>query len=149
MRIAVVGAPQTGKSQLAGALTQHLNKRRIGLTVLDAPSAQEVLASDIVLLCGLDLTPTTSQVQHRADQTLREALNQQQTAFQVVYGQGDERFTHALYAAAQRAQALGLEALATHMRQPVPVRWTGACENCADADCEHQLFSQLLAKKVQ
>jgi hypothetical protein len=147
MRIAIVGAPQTGKTQLAQALTQHLSQRHIDLAVLDAPSAQDVMTSDIVLLCGLDLTPATSQAQHSADQALRHALTHQQTAFQVVYGQGGERFTHALYAAAQRAQALGLGALATHMRQPQPIRWTGACENCADADCEHQLFSQLLAKK--
>jgi len=147
MRIAIVGAPQTGKSQLAHALIQHLNKRHIDLTVLDGPAVQKVTPSDIVLLCGLDLAHTSSDAQHRADQNLRDALTHQKTAFQVVYGQGTERLTHALYAAAQRAQALGLETLSENMRQPQPVRWTGACENCADADCEHQLFSQLLAKK--
>lgn len=147
MRIAIVGAPLTGKSQLAHAFTRHLSQRHIDLAVLDAPRAQEDLANDIVLLCGLDLTQTPTQAQYNADQALREALNQHHTAFQVVYGHGSERFTHALYAAAQRAKALGLESLATHMRQTQPLRWTGACENCADADCEHRLFSQLLAKK--
>lgn len=146
MRIAILGAPQTGKSQLAHALTQHLTTRHISVAVLDAPSPEHVDPDDIVLLCGLDLTPMASATQQRADDALRQALAAQQTAFQVVYGQGAERFTHALYAAAQRAQALGLETLAAHMRQPQPTRWTGACERCADADCEHQLFSQLLAK---
>ena len=147
MRIAILGAPQTGRSQLAHAFVQHLAKRRIQLPVLDAPSTQEVIPSDIVLLCGLDLTHTTSEAHHRADLALRESLTQQKTAFQVVYGEGEERFTQALYAAAQQAQALGSEALTAHMRQTQAARWTGVCENCADADCEHQLFSQLLAKK--
>jgi len=148
MRIAIVGAPQTGKSQLARAITLHLSQRDIDLAVLDANLVEQLQPDDIVLLCGLDLKATASAAQHQADDALRQALGQQQIAFQVVYGRGVERFTHALYAAAQRAQALGREDLAAHMRQPQPLRWTGACENCADADCEHRLFSQLLEKKT-
>jgi thymidylate kinase len=146
MRIAILGAPQTGKSQLAQALTQHLTTQHIDVAVLDAPSTTDITPSDIVLLCGLDLMLAPSDVHQKADEALRQALTQQHTAFQVVYGQGAERFTHALYAAALRAQALGLEALAANMRQLQPLRWTGACEHCADADCEHRLFSQLIAK---
>lgn len=149
MRIAIVGAPQTGKSQLAHAFTAYFTTRQIDLTVIDAPSLEHLAPEDIVLLCGLDLTAAGSVTQHEADAVLRQVLAHQRIAFQVVYGQSTERFTHALYAAALRAQAMGFEALAAHMRQTQPVRWTGACENCADADCEHQLFSQLLAKKVQ
>ena len=149
MRIAIVGAPQTGKSQLAHAITQHLRQRHIDLVVLAATSLEQIQPDDIVLLCGLDLTGTPSELQHTSDQALRDALTQQHTAFQVVYGQGAERCTQALYAAAQRAQALGRADLAAHMRQAQPLRWTGPCENCADADCEHRLFSQLLEKKAQ
>lgn len=147
MRIAIVGAPQTGKSELAHAFTAYFTARQIDLLVVDAPSPEQLLPDDIVLLCGLDLTPAASVTHHRTDEGLRDVLAHRQTQFQVVYGQGAERFTHALYAAALRAQAMGFEALAAHMRQTQSVRWTGACENCADADCEHQLFSQLLAKK--
>lgn len=148
MRIAVVGAPQTGKSQLARAITQHLSQRHIDLVVLDATSVEQIQPDDIVLLCGLDVSATASAAHQQADDALRQALGQQKIAFQVVYGLGVERVTHALYAAAQRAQALGREDLAAHMRQPQPLRWTGPCENCADADCEHRLFSQLLEKKT-
>jgi len=147
MRIAILGAPQTGKSQLTHAFRAYFTTRQIDLPVVDAPPTEQLAPDDIVLLCGLDLTPAASVAQDRTDQALRQILAHQHTAFQVVYGQGDERFTHALYAAALRAQAVGLDALAAHMRQPEPVRWTGVCENCADADCEHRLFSQLLAKK--
>jgi hypothetical protein len=148
MRIAIVGAPQTGKSQLAHAITQHLSHRHIDLVVLDATSVEQLQSDDIVLLCGLDISATASAEQHQADDALRTALGHQKIAYQVVYGQGVERFTNALYAAAQRAQALGREDLAAHMRQPQPLRWKGPCENCADADCEHRLFSQLLEKKA-
>jgi hypothetical protein len=148
MRIAIVGAPQTGKSQLAHAITQHLNQRHIDLVVLEATSLEQIQPDDMVLLCGLEFKATASIAQHQADDALRQALGEQQIAFQVVYGQGVERFTNALYAAAQRAQALGLEDLAAHMRQPQALRWTGPCENCADAECEHRLFSQLLEKKT-
>lgn len=147
MRIAIVGAAQTGKSQLAQAITHHLSQRLIDMAVLDASSVEQLKPDDIVLLCGLDFSATASAAQQQADGALRQALGQQQIAYQVVYGLGVERVTHALYAATQRAQALGREDLAAHMRQPQPLRWTGTCENCADADCEHRLFSQLLAKK--
>lgn len=149
MRIAIVGAPQTGKSQLAHAFTAYFTTRQIDLAVIDAPSLEHLAPEDIVLLCGLDLKSAASVTEHRTDEVLRQVLAHQQTQFQVVYGQGAERFTNGLYAAALRAQAMGFEALAAHMRQTQPLRWMGACENCADADCEHQLFSQLLAKKVQ
>jgi dephospho-CoA kinase len=148
MRIAIVGAPQTGKSQLARAISQHLSHRHIDLVVLDATSVEQLQSDDIVLLCGLDFNTPASDVQQLADDALRTALGHQKIAYQVVYGLGAERCTQALYAAAQRAQALGREDLAAHMRQPLPLRWTGACENCADADCEHRLFSQLLEKKT-
>jgi hypothetical protein len=147
MRIAILGAPQTGKSQLTQAFAAYFTTKQIDLAVVDAPSPEQLAPDDIVLLCGLDMTPAASVAQHQADAVLRQVLSHQHIAFQVVYGQGAERFTHALYAAALRAQAMGFEALAAHMRQAQPVRWTGTCENCADADCEHQLFSQLLAKK--
>ena len=147
MRIAILGAPQTGKTQLALAFTAYFTARQINWVVVDAPSPEQLAPNDIVLLCGLDLTSAASVTEYRTDEVLRQVLAIQQTQFQVVYGQGAERFTNGLYAAALRAQTMGFEALAAHMRQTQPVRWTGACENCADADCEHQLFSQLLAKK--
>ena len=146
MKVAILGAPHTGKTELTHALSVRLSIQGLAHEIVDSAPLESISPLDVVLLCGLDLAAATP-AQLQADQTIRQTLAEHALSFQVVYGQGKERFTHALYAAAQRAQALGLGALAAHMRQTQPVRWTGACENCADADCEHQLFSQLLAKK--
>lgn len=51
---------------------------------------------------------------------------------------------------------LGLQFVQRGWHWPVPEalavvqpRWLGACEQCSDADCEHQLFSRLLQARDQ
>lgn len=146
MRVTIVGAPQTGKTQLALALTQTLNAEGLALRIHDDEALQQLQSDDFILLCGLDLGTDTPQ-QQQADQTIRHTLLERSLNFQVVYGQGAARVSNALFGLAQQARARGLTSLTAQIRQSPVVRWTGPCENCADADCEHQLFSRLLAKQ--
>ena len=145
MQVAILGAPQTGKTQLSRALMQALNAQGVAATVTDDAPWQTLDPNAFLLLCGLDLG-VASAVQVRADQVIRQNLLAQSLSFQVVYGEGLARVKNALFGLAQEARSRGLEQLASQIRQPPAVRWTGACDSCGDGDCEHRLFSQLLAK---
>lgn len=131
MKIAVVGAPTTGKTRLAEALARHLPD----LQVFDAP-APETLKPDSyahVLLMGLDL-PDNTAAQEEADGHLRAHLAAAGLDYGVVYGQGPQRLRAALR-------------LITPQDGPPP-RWTGPCERCADPDCEFRLFTGLMNSKA-
>jgi hypothetical protein len=126
MRIALLGAPATGKTRLAQALTQHLHE----LHVSDAPPLAELqrLPFDRILLTGLDLPGSTLE-QHAADGALRAALQQMGVSYSVVYGVGGQRLRAALRL--------------IHPQDGPPPRWRGLCEKCADPDCEFRLFTAL------
>ncbi len=131
MKVAVVGAPATGKTQLTRDLALHLNE----LQVIDAPSSQTLIPGvyDRVLLLGLDLTGATP-AQQEADATLRAQLAAAGVSYGVVYGRGRDRLRAALR-------------LIEPQDGPAP-RWTGVCEKCADPDCEFRLFTALKHSKA-
>ncbi len=131
MKIAVVGAPTTGKTRLAQALAQHLPE----LQVSDAPALDALKpgAYAHVLLMGLDL-PGSTAAQQAADAQLRAQLAADGVAYGVVYGLGPQRLRGALR-------------LITPQDGP-PSRWTGPCERCADPECEFQLFTGLMKSKA-
>jgi hypothetical protein len=127
MRIAILGAPGSGKTRLAQELGLHLPQ----LQVSDNPPPDELAPGhfDLILLTGLDLPGNTPDAQRHADIALRASLQQAGLAYGVVYGQGAQRLRQALR-------------LITPEDEPPP-RWTGVCEKCADPDCEYRLFTGL------
>lgn len=131
MKVAIVGAPATGKTALAQALARHLD----GLQVCDAPSPDTLRAAayDRVLLMGLDL-PAVTPAQQQADAALRAQLAAAGLSYGVVYGQGPARLRAAVR-------------LITPQDGPPP-RWRGVCETCADPDCEFRLFTALQNSKA-
>ena len=128
MRIALLGAPGTGKTALAQALPPHLPPDWV---VFDAPA--DPRGHDAVLLMALDL-PGASAVAGE-DHRLRESLRSSGVAYRVIYGRDGERLAGAL-------RALGL-APPDPRTETVP--W--ACERCGDGQCEHRLFTRLLAER--
>jgi hypothetical protein len=126
MRIAILGAPATGKTSLANALAQHLNQ----LHISDAPSLDALRSPpyDRILLTGLDLPGITPQ-QQQVDAALRAALQAQGLQYSVVYGEGTQRLRAAMR-------------LITPPRDTPAPRWRGTCD-CADPDCEFRLFTGL------
>lgn len=148
MRIAVVGAPGTGKTSLVTAL-----RRALGLgagsslrdTVDECVALERADGYNFVLLMGQDL-PLTARSHGTAeasapghqDARLRQQLSQHALAYAVVYGSGQARTDCALQAIdfhrrrATARQASGASA------------WHWNCENCSDAACEHRLFSSLM-----
>lgn len=127
MRIAILGAPATGKSWLTQALAQH----RSDLHISDAPPLLPAHAQryDFTLLMGLDLPAAVSAAQQSTDALLRAALQQGNINYGVVYGQQEQRLRNALRLITPEPEL-----------QP---RWTRTCEKCSDPDCEHRLFTAL------
>ena len=142
MKVAIFGAPSSGKTALCLALKSFLQKNNIPLVVLDSPDIQTVGQVDVALLCGLDLT-TFNETQSSTDQEIRSRLLTQGIGFQVVYGQGPERLKTALFCLAAKAPQWAN----VLRRTDIPLRWTGPCETCGDGLCEHHLFTQLVSNK--
>lgn len=114
----------------------------------DALAAQR--RAGLSLLMGLDL-PWVSDgflrdspaVREATDAVLRRELQGAGIGFQTVYGQGTQRLRAALRAV---GAALGRELLPDDpLLREGSGRWQ--CEACSDPDCEHRLFSALLARR--
>jgi nicotinamide riboside kinase len=160
LRVAIWGAPLSGKTTLATALramlqpaadydiadtTPWLHALLSGPSVPHtAPAVPHQSRVDLTLLTGLDISPvgtalTLAQRKRQAqmDHTLRAALTQHALPFALVYGSGGVRYANAM------------RAIQFHLRQPEvlqfqPSRWRWACETCSVPACEHSLFSTLL-----
>lgn len=102
----------------------------------------------LTLLMGLDLPWVPDglmregpDLREATDSVLRQRLVEAGIAFQTVTGVGDARVRQALRAI---GTALGRPLLpADDALTEGSGRWT--CESCSDPDCEHRLFSALLA----
>jgi hypothetical protein len=145
LKIAVTGAPSTGKHQLASALDRALKDTgRDAIVAVTDPSAFSGSAAShtLTLLCGLESGDLARQA---ADQALRAALAAAGMAYCVLYGSAPQRL----------AQALGaVERLLPGMppREQAPAgkgkAWVWVCDKCSDPACEHRLLSDLLAQRA-
>ena len=98
---------------------------------------------DITLVTGLDLPWVADglqrdgpHVREPVDALVREALARANVPYRTVYGQGGERLQNALAAiaaAGERKAPAGASA------------WVWACDKCSDPECEHRLFTGLVA----
>ena len=126
------------------------------------------------LLTGLDLPWVADGFQRDSpavrtpvDALVRSALNQAQMAFQVIYGQGEERLNQALRALgalgagsrpgrsgpegaenatdsiANSALLAGAQPRNDTKTSPERAPWVWSCEKCSDPTCEHRLFTGL------
>jgi len=94
------------------------------------------------LVAGLDLPWQADGIQRdgpdmrrRVDARLRDVLQREGLAFNMVYGSGPARLASALAV---------LEPGASTVPQ-ARGSWRWLCDKCSDADCEHRLFSDLQA----
>ena len=147
VHVRLLGAPGTGKTQLAAALAKALSAGQHdwpSFTIEDNPPLpHQHPAAGVTLLMGLDLPapPASAEVQQAADRTLRNTLALSGISYQVVYGQGEQRLHSALCALRGAGIAAGEE-----VRRP---QWVWACDNCSDPQCERRLLSDLLAARTQ
>ena len=151
LKIALLGAPNTGKSQLAAALGRTLepSARHALIVMAETPALlAEPVRYDLTLLMGLETlaqSPERAQRQLAADQSLRAALARSGLPYHVLYGQPSERLAQAL-----RELEFLLPAAGQRTRQntgSAGKAWVWACDKCSDPQCEHRLLSDLLAQR--
>lgn len=146
MKIAIAGAPFSGKSPLAAALGHALQEsgRQAEVTVATPPFAPDLASHDLVLLTGLEAAPRAAAAQLAADEAIRAAFASAGISYRVMYGTVDQRLAQALDAVnppspdMQRASA---------NRRGGKNAWTWVCDKCSDPVCEHRLLSDLLAQR--
>ena len=159
MKIAVLGAQGTGKTQLVQALRQVLPSHyqlsdgtalmtAIYSDLLNHDVAQyadalvQLRGFDLTLVMGLDLAQPPADRQHQVclsrgqvDARLRDVLDRQGVNYAVVYGLETAR------------NDCARRAITHHTGQPVlaqrPARpqWQWSCEKCSDAGCEQRMFT--------
>jgi hypothetical protein len=148
LKIAVTGAPSTGKHQLASDLGRALRdagrEALVAVTDLSAPPGGTA-GHGLTLLCGLESAALAHQ--QAADQSIRAALAAGGAAYCVLYGNAPQRLTQALGAVERLLPGLP-------QQTPAPVRrdgnkaWVWVCDKCSDPVCEHRLLSDLLAQRA-
>jgi hypothetical protein len=152
VKIAIAGAPSSGKNPLAAALGHALQAsgRQAVVTVATPPFAADLAGHDLVLLTGLEpvlhahnAAAAMDASREAADQAIRTALASAGVAYRVMYGTADQRLAQALDAVnppqPQRATAA---------RRGTKGAWTWVCDKCSDPTCEHRLLSDLLAQRA-
>ena len=175
LKLALVGAPYTGKSALAAALNGALGTpacaapASASIAIVSAPVLAASLAGyDLVLLMGLELpvrepdmgdspvlTARMNEAREAADQSIRAALRQAGMPYQVIYGSAEERLAHALAALEPLLKTAGqrLRHSPGAMSNPGSAGktrpWVWVCDKCSDPQCEHRLLSDLLAGRAR
>lgn len=153
VKIAIAGAPSTGKSPLAAALGQALQASgsQAVVTVATPPFATDLAGHDLVLLTGLEpasqahsaAASVAAAAQEAADHAIRTALSSAGISYRVMYGTADQRLAQAIEAVNPPAPQGAAAA-----RNGRKSAWTWVCDKCSDPSCEHRLLSDLLAQRA-
>lgn len=106
----------------------------------------------ITLLTALDLPWVADDMrdgphaQQPTDTLVRAALAGAKLSYAVVHGTGGERLANAWNAIVSIAGNEGRPR--TRARSDAkPAAWSWPCEKCSDPECEHRLFSDLIARR--
>jgi len=148
LKIAVTGAPLTGKHQLASDLDRALKEAgRDAQVAVTEPFASSGGATGhtgygLTLLCGLESAEAARQA---ADQAIRSALAAAGTAYCVLYGSAPQRLGQALAAVERLLPGSSPRKQAPAGRSKA---WVWVCDKCSDPACEHRLLSDLLAQRA-
>ena len=171
MKIAILGAPGTGKTWLAQALRLALEQSTTAssIHIADAPPLMAaVLAAitsdlrrpdtqlaflarehhrsfDLTLITGMDF-PWVAAGAPTQEARTRKQIDKR---LREILDEHAVYFT-VVYGTGQARTDCALQAIAHHSGLPLTgtgsgnPAWQWSCEKCSDADCEHRLFSVLL-----
>ena len=116
---------------------------------------------DLTLVTGLDMPWQPDGIQRdgkhvRApvDTLLRQLLQSAGIAFEVIYGQGEQRLQSALHALQRHTPqpSATINTIAPRVDSTPATgqnslkKWQWNCEKCSDPECEHRLFSSLTSQ---
>ncbi len=110
---------------------------------------------DQTLVTGLDLPWVADGLQRDGphvrgpvDTLVRQALERAGIAYRVVYGQGHHRLNNALLALGLSGEDDAARSTRENAHFASNEGWTEwQCNECSDPECEHKLFTGLLAKR--
>ena len=110
---------------------------------------------DATLITGLDLPWVADGLQRDGphvrgpvDTLVRQALDRAGIAYRVVYGQGHQRLNNALLALGLSGEDEAARMTRENAQFAINEgRTQWQCNECSDPDCEHRLFTGLLAKR--
>jgi len=111
---------------------------------------------DQTLVTGLDLPWVADglqrdgpQVRGPVDTLVRQALEGAGIAYRVVYGQGHQRLNNALLALGLPGEDEAARSTRENAQFAINEgRTVWQCNECSDPECEHKLFTGLLAKRL-
>jgi HTH-type transcriptional regulator, transcriptional repressor of NAD biosynthesis genes len=111
---------------------------------------------DQTLVTGLDLPWVADglqrdgpQVRGPVDTLVRQALERAGIAYRVVYGQGHQRLNNALLALGLAGEDEAARMTRENAQFAINEgRTVWQCNECSDPECEHKLFTGLLAKRL-
>ena len=162
LKIALLGAPQTGKSRLAASLHSALaaSGMRAEVVIADPPALDA--SANLTLLMGLETpinihgsgknanprTPPLSRMQQVADGSIRAALAASQVPYQVLYGSAVARLDQSVKAAQGLVQAQDNCRIPTARAASNAQAWRWPCEKCSEPQCEQRLLTDLLAQRA-
>jgi hypothetical protein len=158
LKIALAGAANTGKLELAAALTRALQdcgEHAFEVVLADTPERLAGLAfNNLALLMGLNIRQAStcaSGTQEAEDLAIRSALANAGVPYQVVYGESEERLAQALQAAQRLLlpRSGGMQRPSGQASKPGTRAWVWMCDKCSDPQCEHRLLTALLAQRSQ
>jgi hypothetical protein len=172
MKIAVLGAPGSGETELAIELAQRFrtNTTADGAMKMMFASAPPLMAAlhanlshsddlsacdsalaqhriyDLTLVCGLDARGL-SDTQHDAGSLPREAVD---SLLRAALARGKIDYA-VIYGQGPERMDAALRAISSARGDPVKPdldslkTWQWACEKCSDPDCEHRMFTGQLS----
>lgn len=166
LKIALLGAPHTGKSLLASGLNSAADAYSWPATIVVLQPQDPALPVapadyDLVLLTGLQdgvspsshkasQTPGCPQAQQMADAAIRATLSSAKISYRVLYGCDEERLAQACAALQSLLPAVKAPAqpgLIRAHKKPTP--WVWPCEKCSDPQYENRLLTTLLAQRAR
>jgi hypothetical protein len=155
LKIALAGAANTGKLELAAALTRALQacgEHAFEVVVADTPERLTGLApNNLTLLMGLKIrqaSACSAGTLEAEDGLIRTELANAGVPYQVIYGEGEERLAQALQAAQRLLLPRSWMLLpGGQAGKPKTSPWVWMCDKCSDPQCEHRLLSALLAHR--
>lgn len=167
MKIAVLGAPDSGTTQLANALTLHFRAQTTtnfatNLVVADAPPLMAALYADLLhndqtryafaltqhqsydltLVCGLDI-PGNRDKPHDVGSLSRETVD---ARLRAVLARGKIAYA-VIYGQGLARLDAALKAISLLRGDRAKSNtnslknWQWACEKCSDPECEHRMFT--------
>jgi hypothetical protein len=153
LKIALFDACVDGASRLARSLDRSLARSGSSALVraFDAAApALDLARFDAIFLRGLQGPGKADSSWQAADESIRAALHQADTAYQVLYGNDEESLGQVMRTIEKRGTAPPITAVQSKQNTrgiEGAAPWIWHSDKCSDPQCEHRLLTALLEQR--